>query len=262
MNNMTNNRKSEGLMRNFLWAAFIFLLGQTHLCAETTDKDSAEVVNQEIYDPLESYNRFMFDVNWGIDKVLFRPISEVYGIVPSPLRKGVRNFLTNLKSPVTLVNDLLQLDGMKAGQTVVRTMINTTIGIGGLFDVATDMGLDYHGSDFGETLTGIGVPSGPYLIIPILGPTTPRDLTGLTADIIINPVNWVLWNNDLDWLWYTRDGVEMLDRRTEARGFTDEIEKAIDPYSRVRSLYWQTRVSTDEEDSPKPTESEFNDESF
>lgn len=216
--------------------------------------DVSKEKNDEINDPFEGYNRAMFQFNWALDKVIFRPISEFYSLVPSPARKGVRNFLTNLKAPVTLVNDLLQLEGMRAGQTIVRTLINTTIGLGGIFDMATNMGLEYHSEDFGQTLAVAGVPSGPYIIWPIIGPLTPRDVVGRGVDIAINPFTWVVYNNDWDWVYYGVFGADMLDRRTEARGFTDGLEGAIDSYAVVRSLYGQIRNGNheDDEDSPKP----------
>jgi phospholipid-binding lipoprotein MlaA len=236
--------------------ALILCIEQLHAEVKE-DQNSPETVG-EIDDPFEDFNRVVYQFNWALDTVLFHPASEIYGLVPSPVRTGVRNFIYNLNSPVIFINDLLQLEGTRAGQTLVRTLINTTLGIGGLFDVATDMGLEYHREDFGQTLAVGGVPSGPYLVLPIFGPSSPRDLVGLGVTVYINPVNWVFWNNDLDWAVYTRDGMYMLDTRTQARGFTDELEKAIDPYVTVRSLYAQTRgdhVASDE-DSPKPTDSE------
>lgn len=237
----------------------ILLLSAPQALCETDDYEHLLAsVDEEIYDPFEGYNRFMYKVNWEIDRAIFRPISEVYSYVPASARKRVRNFITNLRSPLSFVNSLLQLEPVEAGQTMVRTLINTTIGIGGLFDVATDLGIEYHNEDFGNTLATAGIPSGPYIILPLLGPTTPRDILGRGGDMYGNPVNWVLWNQDLNGILYARDGMDMLDRRTEARGFTDELEKAIDPYARVRSLYWQTRVThrdideDDEIESPTP----------
>lgn len=244
--------KKKSILISALLALFI---GQA--CAEDHKNQPKETADQ-IDDPLEGYNRFMYNVNWGVDKVLFRPLSEFYGLVPSPARKGVRNVLTNLNSPVTFVNDVLQLEIERAGQTFVRTLINSTLGIGGIFDVATNMGLEYHSEDFGQTLEVAGLPSGPYIVLPLLGPSTPRDIVGRVGDTFANPVNWILWHNDLDYLIYTKDGVGMLDRRTEARAFTDELENAPDAYARVRSIYLQSRGnhSEDDNDSPTPTENE------
>lgn len=210
------------------------------------------------FDPFEGLNRAIFDMNHCLDVHFIRPVAEVYGFIPSPARKGVRNILTNLRSPVYFVNDLLHFDMEGAGQTMARVLINTTIGIGGLFDVATELGVEYHSRDSAETLADVGLPSGPYIVLPLLGPSTPRDILGRTADFFVNPVNYVIANNEWDAAYYAGFGLEYIDRRTEARAFTDEIEKAIDPYVRVRSLYYQSRVgnlvdtSAEDNDSPKP----------
>jgi phospholipid-binding lipoprotein MlaA len=238
--------------------AMILMLGQSPVHGENPENQDSPKVEEDIYDPLEGYNRAMFEINWVFDTLLFAPLAEVYGVVPSPARKGVRNVLTNLKSPVTFINDLLQLEGQKAGQTLARTLINTTLGIGGIFDVATEMGLDYHSEDFGQTLAVIGIPSGPYMIWPFFGPLTPRDVAGKGGDFFMNPVVWALGNADQDGLLWGAVGADLIDKRTEARGFTAELKKAIDPYAVVRSLYWQTRVSNindgvdNRQDSPKP----------
>ncbi|MBP6985891.1 MAG: VacJ family lipoprotein [Alphaproteobacteria bacterium] len=222
----------------------------------------ANEVNEEISDPLEGYNRAMYEVNWALDRVFIRPVAEGYGFVPGPVRKSVRNFIANLRSPLTFVNNVLQLEPVAAGQTLARTLVNTTIGVGGLFDVATELEMEYHYEGFADTLAFLGVPSGPYIILPILGPSTPRDMLGMGGDVYGNPVNWVLWNQDMRGYVNARDAMYMLDLRTESRGFTDEIEKAIDPYARVRSLYWQSRVmrqdkaDDDKQESPRPSDSE------
>jgi phospholipid-binding lipoprotein MlaA len=248
--------------RMFSILLLILLTGQTQLWAVTSQDDDSSDTSVEVYDPLEGYNRAMFDVNFTLDKMFFRPISEVYGLVPSPARKGVRNFLTNLKSPVTFINDLLQLEGNRAGETMARALINTTVGIGGLFDVATTMGIDYHSEGLDQTMAGLGIPHGPYLILPLLGPSTPRNAVGRLGDAFMNPVNYVIWNADKGEYIYIATGVDLLDKRTEARGFTDELEKAIDPYARARSLWMQTSEkhdhfdAEDDSDSPKPLDSE------
>lgn len=231
-----------------------YTVGNEPKVVESIDLDPAA-----INDPFEPFNRVMYDFNHALDTAIFRPASEIYGFVlPSTARKGVRNVITNLRSPLTFVNDVLQLNGMRAGQTLVRTLINTTLGIGGIFDVATKMGLEYHSEDFGQTMAVAGVTSGPYLVIPVLGPSTSRDLVGQGVDVFINPLNWVWYNHDVDWVGYMIYGVEGLDRRTEARAFTDELDEALDPYARVRSLYLQSRAyyinneQIEESDSPRP----------
>ncbi len=220
--------------------------------------ESIELDPAALKDPFEGFNRVMYDFNHALDFVIFRPLAEFYSFVPSPARKGVRNVVTNLRAPVTFVNDVLQLEGDRAGKTLLRMLVNTTAGLGGIFDVASEIGLDYHSEDFGQTLAVHGVESGSYIVLPVLGPTTPRDFVGKGADIFLNPLNWIWSNNDVEWIGYTIYGVDALDRRTEARAFIDELDKAIDPYARVRSLYLQSRgyhinnEQIDESDSPRP----------
>jgi len=247
----------------------LLLAGHAPSCAETKRSPEAELnsltsdPSDEDFDPFESYNRGMFEVNHTLDTIFIRPLAEVYGVIPSPARKGVRNVLTNLRSPVTFINDVLLLDFPAAGESLARTLINTTIGFGGLFDMATEMNIGYHSADFAETLAAAGLPSGPYLILPVLGPATPRDILGKAGDFGMNPVNWVIINNEWDEAYYVIGGLELLDRRKEATGFTDEIvDKAMDPYAKVRDIYRQIRVvnivdaEAEDSDSPKPLESE------
>lgn len=240
--------------------ALILLTGHTPALADESQTAAASV-DESQFDPFEGYNRAMFEINHTLDTVFFRPISEVYGVIPSPARKGVRNVLTNLKSPAIFFNDLLQGDFNDAGDTFGRIVLNTTLGIGGLFDVATELGVPYHSADFGETLAKVEFPSGPYIVLPFLGPSTPRDMIGRGGDFLLNPVNWVVMNNDDDGLYFIAVGLDLLDRRTEARGFTDTMEKATDPYAFLRSLYKQSRVDNinglaDDNDSPSPMKSE------
>lgn len=240
---------------------FTAQVNASYQVADTPDQaETIELNPDEVTDPFEGFNRAMYEVNQGLDTVLIRPLSIAYSFIPNPARKGVRNVLTNLRSPLTFVNDLLQLNPMRAGETFVRTFINTTLGLGGIFDVATEMGVGYHSEDFGQTLGVAGIGHGPYLVLPILGPTTARDLAGTGVDTFINPVNWYWTAKDLDYMPYVVYGVDGIDRRTEADAFLEELKKAIDPYARVRSLYLQSRryhinnEAIDETDSPKPVQ--------
>jgi phospholipid-binding lipoprotein MlaA len=133
----------------------------------------------------------MFGVHQALDGVVLEPVARGYrAVTPRPLRTGVVNFLRNLKSPVTFANDVLQGEVNRAGTTAGRFAINTTIGIAGIFDPATSMGLDRHDEDFGQTLAVWGVPSGPYLFVPLLGPTTVRDGAGRIVDVAFDPLTW------------------------------------------------------------------------
>jgi phospholipid-binding lipoprotein MlaA len=139
----------------------------------------------DVYDPLEKENRVLFDATIQLDRAVIRPGAVAYrDVVPSGVRDSIRNFINNLGSPVIFANDVLQGDVDRAGTTLFRLGVNTTIGIGGLFDPATGWGYPRHTSDFGVTLGTYGVGEGPYLFIPILGPSNIRDLSGYGADFL------------------------------------------------------------------------------
>lgn len=146
-----------------------------------------------IYDPLESWNRRVYHFNYRFDEWVFLPVVEGYRyITPDVLETGVSNFFRNLGEVPTLVNSVLQLKPQRSMETTARLMINTLLGIGGIWDPATKMGLHRNVEDFGQTLGYYGVPAGPYLILPLLGPSSVRDATGLAADYgTKHYVNWL-----------------------------------------------------------------------
>src|SRR2546430_6583243 len=139
-------------------------------------------------DPLEGFNRAMFTITIKADKAIFRPTALAYRkVVPESLRVSLRNFLANLNTPVIFANDVLQAEVSRAGVTLARGAINSTLGIGGLVDIATRWGLPHHTEDFGQTLAVYGVGEGFYLFIPLLGPSNPPDLFGYAADFLFDP---------------------------------------------------------------------------
>jgi phospholipid-binding lipoprotein MlaA len=161
--------------------------------------------------------------------------------VPQPARQGVRNALTNLNSPVVLANDVLQGEGDKAVNTFGRFMINSTIGLAGLLDVATDMGIPGHDNDFGITLGKGGVAEGSYLVLPLIGPKPPRDLLGTGVDIAFDPLTYMTWNNSTLYN-MIRGGLTVLDKREGTLETVESIERtSIDFYATSRSLYRQNR---------------------
>ncbi len=193
-------------------------------------------------DPYENFNRKMFAVEQSLDAYILKPVAKGYLYVPQPVRRAFRNFLNNLISPVTLANDLFQGEMARASTTALRLGINTVLGIGGLFDPATHFGLERHEEDFGQTLATYGVGPGPYLYIPMLGPSPPRDLFGWGFDWLFDPVTYT-GSESLTGpiVRYTLDGV---DARATNMGIIDEIERSsIDFYATVRSLYRQNRES-------------------
>ncbi len=149
----------------------------------------------DIYDPLEGFNRGMYRFNFYFDKYLFLPVTNTYeAITPDPVEDGVTNFFANIRQLYTLANCLLQLKPECTGDTAGRIIVNTTFGIGGLWDPATTLGIRRHKEDFGQTLGHYGVGNGPYLVLPILGPSNLRDTTGLVADTaaftLLDPFNF------------------------------------------------------------------------
>ncbi|MDJ0831872.1 MAG: VacJ family lipoprotein [Gammaproteobacteria bacterium] len=135
-------------------------------------------------DPFESYNRAMYKFNDSLDRVVLKPVAEGYvNVTPTPVRKGVTNFFSNLDDVVVVVNDVLQLKLVQAASDLTRFVVNSTLGIAGIFDVASPMGLRKHNEDFGQTLGRWGVGSGPYLVLPYFGPSSPRDGVGLYVDL-------------------------------------------------------------------------------
>ena len=172
---------------------------------------------KETNDPLEPMNRYFFEVNYGLDQLLFKPVAAWYNLIlPAPVEQGVHNFLTNLNSPVIFANDAMQGNGPRAGVTAKRFLINSTLGVAGIFDVAADWwGMKHHDEDFGQTLAVWGVGEGPYLVAPVLGPSNPRDLTGIGVDGVMDPWGWVLPSH-LMWINYTRTG-RLCDRHPGAQ---------------------------------------------
>lgn len=194
-------------------------------------------------DPLEPTNRVFYAVNNGIDEVVLRPLAVGYRFaVPEVIRDHIHNVLTNLDNPVLLANDMMQGKPRRAGDTLMRFLVNSTIGVAGIFDVATGLGYPTHDSDFGMTLALWGVPEGPFLYLPIIGPTDPRDATGYGVDIALDPATWLAASGVALDLNYARYGLELIDIRAGLLTDLDKVkEQALDPYATFRSLYRQHR---------------------
>src|SRR5262249_34680318 len=166
--------------------------GGPSAAVEPLDAES-ETPPPGFWDPLEPLNRRTLRVNGVLDRWLFDPVTSAYAfVVPGPARLAVRRFLVNLNSPVVLANDVLQLAPVDAAVTVSRLVATSTSGVGGLFDPASKFGLRGHSADFGETLALCGVPAGPYLILPALGPTNARDGSGYLVDLLFQPMTYLL----------------------------------------------------------------------
>ena len=202
-------------------------------------------------DPLEFINRFTFAFNDALDTVLFQPAAATYRVIlPKPVRNGIRNVLRNLNGPVILANDLLQLEWDRAGDTFMRFLINSTIGVAGIFDVAAEWGYEYHDEDFGQTLGSWGVGEGFYLVLPLLGPSSARDTVGIVVDSYMDPWSYVLdyatklSDDDITYIMIGRRGLEGLDIRSRNIETIESIKAdAVEYYARIRTLYRQNRES-------------------
>ncbi|MBF9057663.1 VacJ family lipoprotein [Rhodobacterales bacterium HKCCSP123] len=195
-----------------------------------------------IVDADEAQNRAVHRFNLSLDRALVGPASEGYGsAVPEPVRQGVGNFASNLAQPSYIVNNLLQVRLGQASQNTLRFLVNSTIGLGGLFDPATALGLDSEETDFGETLHVWGVPEGDFVMLPVFGPSTRRDTVGLVVDMALNPVRHAVPETYRPYV----TGVGFLDRfgdRYDSRDiFESVLYESSDSYAQLRSLYLQNR---------------------
>jgi phospholipid-binding lipoprotein MlaA len=234
--------------------AFFVQIGSVY--AGSTDSENLSKTNSDNTAPecAEGVSRAMFKLNHGLDKVIFEPVAKGYRALPTPIRKATSNASNNLRSLLTLSNNILQGDFTKAGHTVGRFAVNTTVGILGMFDPASRMGLiDYGKEDFGQTLGAWGMDSGCYFVLPILGPTTARDAVGLVGNVFIDPIyqithdteirnNLVGNDNYAEHNYYYYRGTGAVDFRAKNIESFDSIEKnSIDLYASLKSLYLQNR---------------------
>ena len=193
----------------------------------------------EYDDPFEGVNRVFFYVNGAFDFLVFEPLARFYrGFMPTEARHAVSRAFTNLAEPVVAANHLLQLDGERAATSLGRFTVNSTAGVAGLFDVATELGLEADDTDFGQTLHGYGVGSGPYLVLPVFGPTTVRDAVGFGVDGLIDPRGYVI--APMTRL-YVSLGEGVVRREEVIDPVEFLVEYAIDHYDAVRAWNYQER---------------------
>lgn len=201
-------------------------------CAHTPPDDPA--------DPLEKVNRAVFTFNEKADRYVLRPAAKAYEwTLPSVVRTGIGNFFTNLFTPTIILNDLLQLKFMAAGRDLGRFVINSTIGLGGLVDVATTEGMDVPDEDFGQTLGHWGIGPGGYLMLPFLGPSSNRDLLGAGGDYFTNPLIY-LDNGDVA---LALGALDTVDTRAQLLSFDSVLQQQLDRYVFVRTVYLQNRLN-------------------
>lgn len=194
---------------------------------------------------LESYNRSMFNFNYQLDKYTLKPLAEGYRAITTPdVRNRVTSFIGNMREPVTAVNHTLQGSIKDTFVSVGRFLINSTLGLGGTFDVAEGWGLKRNSTDFDATLATYCVPDGPFVVVPLLGPATPRSLVGLTADAVASPMYWgpLQDKNYADKISYSYAAVVAVNARERSLDLLNYLESnSVDFYTTVRSAYMQNR---------------------
>ena len=217
--------------------ALLISLGVTGCAAQ-------ELTSRDQNDPYELMNRAMFAGNQSLDRIIALPVARFYNrAVPEPARAGIHNALYNLDQPVTLANDVLQGEPTRASQTFGRIIVNSTIGVCGVFDEASRLGIPNHTEDFGQTLAVYGVGEGPYLVLPLLGPAPPRDLAGRVVDNFLDPLTYVKFHGYYAWT-AVRAGMGLVDLRARNIDTLEQIERSsVDVYASERSLYRQYRNS-------------------
>jgi len=198
--------------------------------------DTIIITADRLSDPFEESNRGRFASHVWLHRRVIDPVERVYfSTVPTPARDGLHNFLFNLETPTVLANDLFQGDIGRAGDTLARFLVNTTLGLGGIIDVAGKTGMRYRDNDFGATLATYGVGDAPYLLVPVIGPSNPRDLSGKVVDFVLDPLHFVTVPGGL-LSSVGRSGAHELDKRSVDVGELDNLARtAPDPYAEERA---------------------------
>lgn len=231
---------SKKFERSFLLSCVAVAVLGLAGCTTPPGEDPKNVIYTEVQDPIEPLNRYFFDVNDALDAVALKPVAHIYDeALPEGVKDSVTNFLTNLSQPFSFLNNLAQGDLDGAGDNMGAFFTNTFLGFGGLFDVAQ---IETQDEDLGQTMAVWGIPEGPYLVLPVLGPNTTREAIGFIGEYFIDPVNLVAENQDLDGFRFYRAGAQAIDFRSRSLDSLEEIEKnSIDFYATIRSLYRQNR---------------------
>lgn len=217
-------------------------------------------------DPWETLNRQTYAFNAKFDELILHPLAVNYvEYVPSPMRTGVTNFFNNTGEPSNVINNFLQGKVGDGFVSIARFLINTTIGVLGIFDVASHMSLTFAPEDFGQTLGVWGMPQGPFIVLPMFGYSTVRDGIGLAASTALNPLTYIgTGDNDYHWVPYVATGIFTVNLRAELLPTDAMVNTALDPYVAVRDAYLQHRLSVVWDGNP-PIElpvDEFEDEDF
>ena len=233
---MTSPSKETRISR---WIICAMLGAAVTGCAATPTTPEGQLAAAEANDPMEPTNRAIFAFNKDVDDSVGKPVARAYrDVVPEFARDGIRNVLGNIEEPANFVNAVLQGEDERAAETAVRFIFNSTAGIAGIFDVAADYGLEANEEDFGQTLAVWGVDEGPYVVLPLLGPSTARDAVGEIVDNFTNPIGYVMPGAAS----ITASVFEGIDLREQNLDTLDDLERnSIDYYASMRSLYRQNR---------------------
>ena len=236
-------------MKKIILTSLISLMLATNVSAGTDGQNNLSKKNSgEVKDCFETINRATFKFNQVLDGVIFEPVAKVYRILPSSVRAGTSNVLDNLSSLVTIPNNILQGEFKKAGVNTGRFLVNTTIGVVGVFDVAERMGFSqYEKEDYGQTLGVMGVGAGCYMVLPVLGPSTVRDTVGSFANVLgadawynVTVANNTQHFSDSDyWMSRVSKGIDFREKNIDS--FNNLEKNSMDFYASVRSLYLQDR---------------------
>lgn len=207
---------------------------------ETSDVDPHEI---ELADPLEYLNRAIFQFNRLFDGLFLKPLAYAFtDFLSDDVQKGVSNVMDNLNTPITFMNDVLQADATKASQSFARFLINSSMGLGGIMDVAhSGFDIQGHKEDFGQTLGVWGIGDGPYIMLPLYGPSNLRDTIGKVVDSLADPFNLILHGHEYRGWVIARAGLDGVVRRAHVLDLTDQVDKKDDPYAEYRILYKQNR---------------------
>lgn len=239
-----DTRRGSAMRTVFRTAFAVVAVLSVAACAGVPSDPIARASYNEANDPIEPFNRGVYSFNKALDSGFIKPVARTYrDNFPKTLRDGIRNFLNNLRTPIILVNNFLQGDGAAAQVTIARFMTNTIVGFGGFGDPAGDLGAKFRDEDFGQTMAVWGFGEGPYIMLPVLGPSNPRDAIGLAVDSVMDPFN--MWADNTDHVEATvaRMGVHGVDLRSRHIKTLDDLEKSsLDFYTTIRSLYRQFRT--------------------
>jgi phospholipid-binding lipoprotein MlaA len=210
--------------------------------AAAPETSEIAITADQVHDPYEKKNRSRFETHVALHRHVIDPVENAYvRAVPVPLRVGAHNFLTNLETPSVLANNVLQGKAGRASGTIFRFIVNSTIGIVGILDIAERLGVPYRDDDFGQTLAAYGVGDSPYLLVPVIGPTNPRDLTGKIMDFFMNPLRYVILPGGFITS-ISHSGLHQLDKRSEDVGQLDALSHTSpDPYAAERTVARERR---------------------